>query len=267
MKETKTCIDCSKEKYLAEFGKDISKKDGLASYCKICISIRNKARRGNKYKDLEIELYNKGLKKCTGKYGCRKIKPLSSFGANTNNKLHGRTYMCAECYYIYKKRLYADKTVPIVEIKKCSGQYGCDTVKDISEFYLHKTKKYYLNICKQCEMDRSLNTIQKKIAHNLRSRIRHSIKNKQKSGSAVKDLGCSIDELKEYLGKQFDKNMTWDNYGFYGWHIDHIIPLSSFDLTDRQQFLKACHYTNLQPLWAKENLSKGAKISEEFNNA
>jgi hypothetical protein len=48
--------------------------------------------------------------------------------------------------------------------------------------------------------------------------------------------------------------MTWDNWTTDGWHIDHIKPLaSSFDLTDRKQFLEACHYTNLQPLWAKDN--------------
>ncbi len=62
-------------------------------------------------------------------------------------------------------------------------------------------------------------------------------------------------------GKKNTKDtMTWDNYGLYGWHIDHIKPLASFDLTDREQFLEACHYTNLQPLWAEENLSKGNKI-------
>ena len=54
--------------------------------------------------------------------------------------------------------------------------------------------------------------------------------------------------------------MTWDNYGVYGWHIDHILPLSIFNLSDRTQLLKACHYTNLQPLWAEENLKRGAKI-------
>jgi len=50
--------------------------------------------------------------------------------------------------------------------------------------------------------------------------------------------------------------MSWDNYGYYGWHVDHIIPLSAFDLTDPIQFKKAMYYTNLQPLWMEENLAK-----------
>lgn len=80
-----------------------------------------------------------------------------------------------------------------------------------------------------------------------------------KAGSARRDLGCTVEELRAYLEAKFQEGMSWDNYGTSGWHIDHIIPLSTFDLTDREQFLKACHYTNLQPLWAKDNLSKGAK--------
>jgi hypothetical protein len=54
--------------------------------------------------------------------------------------------------------------------------------------------------------------------------------------------------------------MTWDNWSLDGWHIDHIKPLNKFDLSDRSQFLEAVHYTNLQPLWAVDNLSKGDKI-------
>lgn len=109
-----------------------------------------------------------------------------------------------------------------------------------------------------------------KIATNMRIRLLKALKNNQKIGSAIKDLGCSIGELKLYLEKQFYNNqdtaepMSWDNYGMFGWHIDHIIPLSSFDLINREQFLKACHYTNLQPLWAKDNLSKNNKMPDTY---
>ena len=102
--------------------------------------------------------------------------------------------------------------------------------------------------------------VQYKLSETLRSRLKSAIKNNSKSGSAVKDLGCTINELKIYLESKFQEGMNWDNWGLYGWHIDHIKPLSLFDLTNKDQFLQACHYTNLQPLWAKDNLSKNNKI-------
>lgn len=103
------------------------------------------------------------------------------------------------------------------------------------------------------------NNIQYKLSCNLRSRLKSAIRNDYKSGSAVRDLGCTISELKTYLESKFQTGMSWDNYGLYGWHIDHIKPLASFDLTDRKQLLEACHYTNLQPLWSQDNLSKSDK--------
>lgn len=99
-----------------------------------------------------------------------------------------------------------------------------------------------------------------KIAFLLRRRVAEVVKGRQKSGSAVKDLGCSVEDLRRYLESKFKPGMSWENHGRYGWHIDHKKPLSKFDLTDREQFLEACHYTNLQPLWARENLIKGNKI-------
>lgn len=96
-----------------------------------------------------------------------------------------------------------------------------------------------------------------KVKQNLRTRLRKALQRGTKTGSAVRDLGCSIDELKTHLESQFQEGMSWENYG--EWHIDHIKPLAKFDLTDREQFLQACHYTNLQPLWADDNISKGDK--------
>ena len=93
----------------------------------------------------------------------------------------------------------------------------------------------------------------------LRSRLRAAIRNNVKTGSAVRDLGCSIDALKLHIEKQFQSGMSWDNWG--KWQIDHIVPLSKFDLTNKEQIEKACHFSNLQPLWSKDNQSKGAKIT------
>lgn len=94
---------------------------------------------------------------------------------------------------------------------------------------------------------------QERLKHNIRQRVRMAI-NGTKSQSVTKNLGCSWNDLKTHLESLFVAGMTWDNYGRTGWHIDHIKPLSFFNLSDNKEFQKACHYTNLQPLWAKDNL-------------
>lgn len=99
-----------------------------------------------------------------------------------------------------------------------------------------------------------------RIGTNLRSRLNKAIQGDYKSGSAVFDLGCSIDEFKVYMESKFQAGMSWGNWGRKTWHIDHIKPVSSFDLSNREELLKACHYTNLQPLWAKDNMAKGKRI-------
>ena len=96
-----------------------------------------------------------------------------------------------------------------------------------------------------------------RLSHTLRNRARLAVKNGQRAGSAVRDLGCSVEKFKEYIEAQFHPEMSWDNWGLTGWHLDHIRPLSAFDLTDREQFLEAAHYTNYQPMWAGDNIRKG----------
>lgn len=96
-----------------------------------------------------------------------------------------------------------------------------------------------------------------RLANCLRARLRKALKRNWKSGSAVRDLGCSIESLKSWLMYQFQPGMTWENYG--EWEIDHVKPLASFDLTDRTQLLEACNWFNLQPMWANDNLQKRDK--------
>jgi hypothetical protein len=74
-------------------------------------------------------------------------------------------------------------------------------------------------------------------------------------------LGCSWEELKSHIEKQFERGMTWENRGRQGWHIDHIIPCSAFDHSNEDHIRQCWHYTNLRPMWAKDNLKKGAKVT------
>lgn len=126
--------------------------------------------------------------------------------------------------------------------------------------YYHENKEAVLQKRYKYRAKRYRTDINFKLAIRLRSRLSMAIRGKVKLGSAVKDLGCTLDELKIYLESKFQSGMSWDNYGQKDWHIDHVIPLASFDLTDKEQFLKACHYTNLQPLWAIDNLRKSDKV-------
>lgn len=100
--------------------------------------------------------------------------------------------------------------------------------------------------------------INHKIRSNLRNRLKIAMKNNRKQDPTLSLIGCSLDQLKAHLESQFQSGMSWDNWSHNGWHIDHIEPLASFDLSDPEQLRKACHYTNLRPLWAKDNLVKGA---------
>jgi hypothetical protein len=86
-----------------------------------------------------------------------------------------------------------------------------------------------------------------------------AINGRNKSAKTQDLLGCSIEDLKKHLEASFEPGMTWDNWQHDGWHIDHIRPCASFDLTDPGQQRQCFHYTNLQPLWAADNIRKGAK--------
>lgn len=86
--------------------------------------------------------------------------------------------------------------------------------------------------------------------------------NRARAGKAAKTthlVGCDAAELMRHLEAQFQPGMNWENYGYRGWHIDHIRPCASFDLTDPAQQRECFHFTNLQPLWAEQNIRKGAR--------
>lgn len=221
----KICPNCNQKKILKEFNKNRSNSDGLNSICRICQSICAK------------KSYKKNLHTITQKHKIYR----------DNNK------------EILKQKDKIRKSKNKEKISEQNKKYYMNNIEKIKENKKKRAKEisqYYSN--------RKKNDINFRISCNLRSRLYAAIKNNQKIGSAIKDLGCSIEFLKQYLASQFYSNkktkkiMSWDNYGIE-WEIDHIIPLMYFNLTKRKQFLKANHYTNLRPLWKDDHKTKTAR--------
>lgn len=96
-----------------------------------------------------------------------------------------------------------------------------------------------------------------RLKKDLRSRLGSTIREQSATTGIREHLGCTLEELKIYLESKFLPGMTWENWTQDGWHIDHIKPLAL--AKTEEELLKLMHYTNLQPLWAKDNLSKGKK--------
>jgi hypothetical protein len=218
---------------------------------------------------------------------CGGVKPLSLFHKDGKSKdLH--PYTCKSCV---RGRVKKWKGANIDKVRSYNrgyreehrdelNEYGREYYNSNREVLVEKSKKRYydnLEISKQSRAAwRARNTEYIKrhsreykrrrrlvdenfrVSEALRSRLNTAVRGKSKSGFAIRELGCSIPELRQHLEKQFSLGMSWENYG--EWHIDHIRPLSSFDLTNADQLRVACHFTNLQPLWAEDNLKKGDKI-------
>ncbi len=111
-----------------------------------------------------------------------------------------------------------------------------------------------------------------KLRCDLRSRVLSALKSNKKSASTMELLGCSVQFAREHLESQFTERMTWNNHGtghhgkgMQEWHIDHIKPCASFDLSKPEEQRKCFHYTNLQPLWATHNLLKSDNFKEGVN--
>lgn len=163
------------------------------------------------------------------------------------------------CKCCQKDRGYAFKNKILREdlCHACKMQTQEVTTKiSINSKKLKHSKESKLKISQSLYANYGSNPINRHISRNLRSRLNKAIKHEWKTGSAISDLGCSIDELRIHLESRFQPGMTWDNYGRTGWHIDHIKPLCKFNLQDEVQFKEACNYINLQPMWVKDNLEK-----------
>jgi hypothetical protein len=222
--ETKICSKCKQEKICDLFGKNKQRLDGLRSICNECRKIESKKYLENnseKRKETIKNYYINNTEKIKERYKILK--------ENNHNKLKE----IKNKSYHKNKEKYKER---LKEFRKTNKNSRADYQKK-----LLKTNVIY------------------KVSSLCRSRIYHFLKSKNliKKHKTFEIVGCSPQFLKEYLEQKFTEGMSWDLMGKHI-HIDHIIPLSSANT--EEDVYKLCHYTNLQPLWAEDNLKKSDKI-------
>lgn len=212
---------------------------------------------GKRYRDGEA---GQASSKAYYQANSEKIIKNSAFNAKKRKEKDPETYNEQENIRVkgyYSRNLKREKK-PNKICAECFGSFSGRSKKDVCRTCYMKSYLQYDNYVKP-RMEKDVNF---KLARILRTRLKTAIKMNQRAGSFIQDLGCSIDELKLYLEKKFQPGMTWENWGRGRdrWHIDHIYPLAKLDLTNRSQFLKACNYKNMQPLWEQKNLQKRDRI-------
>lgn len=190
---------------------------------------------------------------------CKDEKYLEDFH-KSSSRLDGLQNACKECRKISNKE-YRERNKQCIQVYRDDNREKANAASKkwiaLNPERRRETRRKWCK--KKYHMDPVF-----KLEKLLRSRINNhlqSVKKLNKSsepkkiGSPVRDLGCSVDTLISHLEKKFAPGMTWANHGTR-WQIDHIQPLAGFDITDRKQFLEACHYTNMQPLWIEEHRKK-----------
>jgi hypothetical protein len=220
MTKHKICTKCNLPKEFNFFYKNSKSKDGIRSSC---IECQKKYLEDNKEK----------VKEQNQQYNQKRRDQKKKWSELNKEKVN----------FSRKKWLDSNKEIRAEYVKEYNKQYYIDNKKIRSDYSNQKQKEY-----------RKTNPLFK-VKSNLRRRINRYIKNKSKSTEEI--IGISYTEFLKYLGSKFTKGMTIENLG-NDIHIDHIIPLSS--AKSEEELYKLCHYTNLQPLWAKDNLTKSDKI-------
>lgn len=188
------------------------------------------------------------IKRC---YNCKLDKPIEEF-----YKKSKKSGLCDACKICHNELLKESRSRHTEESKERNRKYYLENKEKIKEQNKLWKKN---NPDKVRESNRTSTNRRRK--RNPLLRIRHSLnsrllkKLKSKNDKTFDLIGCSPIFLKEYLEKFFEPEMSWENYGKDGWHIDHIVPCDWFDLTDKEEQKQCFHYTNLRPLWATTEIA------------
>jgi len=192
---------------------------------------------------------------------CKETKPISDFGKNTSVK-NGLQRACRSCKSKSDKKYRNDPRFRdrILNAKK-QDYYKIRNNPDTWKTYLKKQRETrdYVNEYQQSQKDplrKSKDAIRKLLLSSFKVR---NIKKSKLCMRTEEMLGCSFEFFKKHIESQFEKGMSWKNHG--KWHLDHIVPLDI--ATTVEELIKLNHWTNFQPLWAKENLEKGNTLLDE----
>jgi hypothetical protein len=169
---------------------------------------------------------------------------------------------CSECRREYKRVWRKEHKEEMKEQNREYREEHKEEIRAAKQKYNEEHKEEIRRYKQEYSAEKRATDIAFKLTDYLRIRLRLAIKRNQKVGSAIQDLGCTIPFLKDYIAAQFYDSITWDNYGEY-WQLDHIKALWRFDLTDREQFLQAVNYKNLQPLTKPDHDKKSSEESAE----
>ena len=227
--------------------------------CQICGNIKTVEKSicdtcRKKRKDIQVFRKNNGLCKNCGK-------------ETLNNKK--RCDICINKTKELKEQKITNNICPICGQQAKNNKVHCTdcllkTRKTSRQKYNKSIKNKKCVICGVRIKNDKRKCVYCRLVDNLRRRINEILTKKatKKRQHTIQLVGCTFQELCDYLELRFQKGMTWENYGRNGWHVDHVKPLSLFDLTTEEEQRKAFHYTNLQPLWAKDNLRKSNKYEQ-----
>lgn len=257
----KICKKCKEKKELDKFNKKSRNSDGRMGICKSCYRLQIKSR-NELLKQKRLNKNPLKTKKCSK---CKEEKDIYLFDKDWTS-ITGFKYKCKQCTNLYyckikdRKKEYQTLNKDKIALNKKrryleNREIICSKAKEYSKNNREKINKYRKRLYNELKNDPNF-----KLSHTIKSSVRKAIKKNSKSLSTFKLLGCTVEYLKDYLELKFKDGMTWENHGLHGWHIDHIVPISNFDLADPEQQKKCFHYTNLQPLWAIDNLKKGNKV-------
>lgn len=160
-----------------------------------------------------------------------------------------------------KRAMYLRHRERILAACKVYREANSKKISERQRAWYLKNKEHVINRASKRSQEREKIDPNFKLLRRLRSRMSNILRGRSKHKTTLDLLGCTLDQLREHLEKRFTEGMTWDNYG--KWHIDHIRPLASFDLTVPADLEAATHFSNLQPLWAEDNIKKSDSYVDE----